>query len=59
MQDGLVKSRAPDQLHWHGAAPNRFMTHLAMVEVDDQGNSASWGPQVTDEEYAAAPSITK
>ncbi|MGZ4462397.1 MAG: (R)-mandelonitrile lyase [Gaiellaceae bacterium] len=41
--------------HWHGAAPNRFMTHLAMVQVDDQGNSATWGAHVTDEEYAAAP----
>ena len=41
--------------HWHGAAPNRFMTHLAMFEVDDDGNSATWGEHVTDEEYAAAP----
>jgi quercetin dioxygenase-like cupin family protein len=24
--------------HWHGAAPNRFMTHIAMQEVDDQGS---------------------
>lgn len=29
----------PGEDHWHGAAPNRFMTHLAMVQVDDQGNS--------------------
>src|SRR5215217_5223747 len=28
----------PGEDHWHGAAPNRFMTHLAMVEVDDEGN---------------------
>ncbi|TMD20618.1 MAG: cupin domain-containing protein, partial [Chloroflexi bacterium] len=38
-----------------GAAPDRFMTHLSMVEVDDQGNSATWGAHVSDEEYAAAP----
>src|SRR5215210_9162991 len=25
--------------HWHGAAPNRFMTHLAMQQVDDEGNA--------------------
>lgn len=43
--------------HWHGAAPARFMTHLAMQEVDDQGNAAVWGPHVTDEEYGAAPSV--
>jgi quercetin dioxygenase-like cupin family protein len=45
----------PDEDHWHGAAPNRFMTHLAMFEVDDEGNSATWGEHVTDEEYNAAP----
>src|SRR5437867_5951991 len=25
----------PGEDHWHGAAPDRFMTHLSMVEVDD------------------------
>jgi quercetin dioxygenase-like cupin family protein len=47
----------PGEDHWHGAAPNRFMTHLAMLEVDDEGNPATWGDHVTDEEYAAAPPI--
>lgn len=45
----------PGEDHWHGAAPSRFMTHLAMLDVDDQGRSATWGPHVTDAEYAAAP----
>jgi quercetin dioxygenase-like cupin family protein len=45
----------PGEDHWHGAAPNRFMTHLAMLEVDDEGVPATWGDQVTDEEYASAP----
>src|SRR5437867_2309984 len=45
----------PGEEHWHGAAPNRFMTHLAMLDVDDDGNSATWGEHVTDEEYNAAP----
>ena len=31
----------PGEEHWHGAAPDRFMTHLAMLEVDDEGNSAA------------------
>ena len=44
----------PGEEHWHGAAPNRFMTHLAMLEVDDEGNPATWGDHVTDEEYDAA-----
>jgi quercetin dioxygenase-like cupin family protein len=47
----------PGEDHWHGAAPTRFMTHLAMLDVDDQGNTATWGPHVSDAEYAAAPSV--
>jgi len=43
--------------HWHGAAPKRFMTHLAMLEVDEEGTSATWGAHVSDEEYGAAPPI--
>ena len=43
--------------HWHGAAPNRFMTHVAMLEVDEEGNPATWGDHVTDEDYAAAPEV--
>lgn len=46
----------PDEDHWHGAAPDRLMTHLAMLEVDDAGGSAAWGDHVTDPEYGAAPS---
>jgi quercetin dioxygenase-like cupin family protein len=41
--------------HWHGAAANRLMTHLAMQQVDDGGNAVTWGEHVTDEEYSAAP----
>lgn len=45
----------PGEDHWHGAAPTRFMTHLAMLEVDDQGTSATWGEHVSDEEYGQQP----
>ena len=45
----------PGEHHWHGAAPDRFMTHLAMHEVDDQGSAATWGEHVGDEEYSASP----
>ncbi len=31
----------PDEDHWHGAAPDRVMTHIAMLEVDGQGNPAN------------------
>ena len=49
----------PGEDHWHGAAPNRFMTHLAMQEVDDRGNPVTWGEHVGDEEYGAAPPIDR
>ena len=45
----------PGEEHWHGAAATRFMTHLALLDVDDDGNTATWGDHVTDEEYGAAP----
>lgn len=47
----------PGEDHWHGAAPTRFMTHIAMLDVDEKGNNATWGDHVSDAEYAAAPSI--
>ncbi len=45
----------PGEDHWHGAAADRFMTHVAILEVDDEGNPATWGEHVTDEEYSNAP----
>ena len=48
----------PDEDHWHGAAPNRFMVHLALNEVDDEHVAANWGDKVSDDEYAAAPPIS-
>ena len=45
----------PGEEHWHGATARRFMTHLALVHVDEEGNSATWLDHVTDEEYGAAP----
>jgi quercetin dioxygenase-like cupin family protein len=47
----------PDEEHWHGAHPTRLMTHIAMLDVDDEGNAARWGDHVTDEEYAQAPAL--
>jgi quercetin dioxygenase-like cupin family protein len=45
----------PGEDHLHGAAPNRFMTHIAMQEVDGQGSPVAWGEHVTHEESNAAP----
>jgi quercetin dioxygenase-like cupin family protein len=45
----------PGEEPWHGAAPNHFMTHIAMQQVDEEGNAATWGEHVSDEEYGTAP----
>ena len=47
----------PGENQRHGAAPNRFMTHLAMQQADDDGNVVEWGRHVSDEEYAQAPPL--
>lgn len=43
---------APGELHWHGAAPNNLMVHLALQEADARGVDVEWRQHVTDEEYA-------
>jgi quercetin dioxygenase-like cupin family protein len=40
--------------HWHGAAPDRFMAHVAIAKADENGQVVTWGEQVTDEEYSKA-----
>ena len=44
----------PDEEHWHGAAPNRLMVHLALTEDPGDHPSTDWGKKVTDEEYNAS-----
>ncbi|MCU1532513.1 MAG: transcriptional regulator [Arthrobacter sp.] len=44
---------SPGEWHWHGAAPDHFMTHLAMWEAPAEGAESEWGDLVTDEEYNA------
>ena len=53
----MSASRKPTSAIPRQSAPNRFMTHLAMQEVDDQGSPVSWGEHVSDEEYGVAPPI--
>ncbi|MGY4969071.1 (R)-mandelonitrile lyase [Streptomyces nigrescens] len=42
---------APGERHWHGAAPDTFMTHLATVEAADDGTAAEWAELVDAREY--------
>lgn len=41
---------APGEKHWHGAAPQNAMTHLAMQEALD-GSAVTWMEHVTDTDY--------
>ena len=49
----------PGENHWHGAAPNRLMTHIAMQLADESGSPVTWGEHVSDEEYGQAPDHTE
>lgn len=42
-----------NEWHWHGAAPDNFMTHLAIWEAPAPGTvpESEWGNHVNDEEY--------
>ena len=44
----------PGENHWHGAAPDRLMTHIAIQEVDESGSPVTCGEHVTDAEYEGA-----
>ena len=40
----------PGEKHWHGAAPNTAMTHIAIAELLD-GKAVDWMEKVTEEQY--------
>ena len=42
----------PGEEHWHGAAPETTMTHIAMQEMQD-GSAATWLEHVSDADYLA------
>jgi quercetin dioxygenase-like cupin family protein len=41
----------PGELHWHGAAPGHFMTHIALQMSGEDGSDANWGELVSDAEF--------
>lgn len=43
---------APGEKHWHGAAPDVAMTHIAIAETLD-GRAVDWLEHVSDTEYTA------
>ena len=51
MRPGDTIYTPPGEWHWHGAAPDHFMTHLAIWDRADSGPESNWGDLVTDQEY--------
>lgn len=43
----------PGEKHWHGAAPDTAMSHIAIAEADENGEVVNWMEKVTDAEYGA------
>jgi quercetin dioxygenase-like cupin family protein len=50
IRPGDVVSFAPNEKHWHGAAPTTAVTHIAIQEALD-GKAVDWMEKVTDEQY--------
>jgi len=45
----------PDEEHWHGAATDTFMSHLAMLEAKpDGGDPTTWLEPLPEDEYTEA-----
>lgn len=54
LRPGATIYTAPGVWHWHGAAADHFMTHLAIWQAPEGGTESEWGDHVTDEEYGQA-----
>jgi quercetin dioxygenase-like cupin family protein len=50
LRSGAIVHTPSGEEHWHGAAPDHFMTHLSMTE-NNPDHSDVWGSKVTDAEY--------
>ncbi len=46
---------APDEKHWHGAASDSLMVHVAINPAHDTDGGTKWMEAVTEEEYARGP----
>jgi len=52
IRQGDVVWTPPGQKHWHGAAPNSSMAHIAITEQLD-GKTVEWMEKVSDTQYGA------
>lgn len=53
LHPGDIVEIAPDVVHWHGAAPDSWFSHLA-IECNPQTNKNTWLEPVDDASYAEA-----
>ncbi len=54
MRPGDTVHTPPGEWHWHGAAPEHFMAHLAMWESlgpDQEGPETEWAEHLGDDQY--------
>ncbi|MEL6317280.1 MAG: cupin domain-containing protein [Pseudomonadota bacterium] len=56
LRPGDVVWFPPGEKHWHGAAPDSLMTHVAIQEADDSGAHIAWLEPVSDADYLTPPS---
>lgn len=54
IRPGDVVWTPPGEKHWHGAAPNTAMTHIAIQETVD-GKAVEWMEKVSDAQYLGQP----
>ncbi|MDR2008508.1 MAG: carboxymuconolactone decarboxylase family protein [Alphaproteobacteria bacterium] len=53
LQKGDVVRIAPNVVHWHGAAPNSWFTHIS-IETNGANNQGTWLEPVGNEQYNQA-----
>jgi len=51
IRPGDVVLFAPNEKHWHGAAPATAVTHIAIQEQTDDGKVVDWMKHVSDDQY--------
>ena len=56
MRPGDSVHTPPGEWHWHGAAPEHFMTHIALSESAGVADApdVEWGEHVSDKRYEKA-----
>jgi quercetin dioxygenase-like cupin family protein len=59
IRPGDVVHIEPDEEHWHGATPDRFMAHVAMQEADEHGEVVTWLDHVSDDEYQRVRDVVR